>query len=72
MICGAGDVRFTQLPEARFVHDCIVKPAFAGGHASVRFVPISARFIAGLFVLNNWPDPSAAVAAISAEDNPTL
>lgn len=34
MICGAGHVTFTQLPENKFVRDRNVNPAFASGHGS--------------------------------------
>ena len=36
MICGKGDATFAQLPNARFVLDCTVKPADASGQVSVR------------------------------------
>ncbi len=71
-ICGTGDVTFTQLSKARFVQDCNAKPAFDGGHDNVRFVPVSATPIAGLWVFNSWPVPSAVVAAISAAESPVL
>jgi hypothetical protein len=63
---------FMQLPGKRFVRDCSVKFALAVGHKSVSFVPVIAAFITGLLVLNNWPEPSAAVAAISAGESAAL
>jgi len=45
---------------------------FASGQENIRFVPVRARLTGGMPALNKPPAPNAAVAAISAEDNPTL
>ena len=71
-ICGAGEATFTQPPSVRFVRDCRVKPADASGYESTLFVPASPTITGGLLALNNWPEPNAAVAAISAEERATL
>src|ERR1043166_5566345 len=59
IICGAGEVTFTQFPKTKFVRDCSVNPADASGHVSVRFVEIAVAAMVGLLVLSNWFGPIA-------------
>ena len=50
-ICGVGDATVIQLPDARFVLDCTVKPADASGQVRVRFVGVVVALMLGLIVL---------------------
>ena len=66
-ICGAGEVTFTQVPKARFVRDCNVKPSLASGHENVRFVPVSVKLMDGRGESATWAALPLSPAGFNAE-----